>query len=137
MTSSTGIVLDTNTIVSALLLPRSISRQAVDHALTVGTVLASQATLDELDDVLRRPKFDRYLHEEERLRFLSAYISTVHILDVTIVLTDCRDAKDNKFLELAMTGAAICIVSGDRDLLELAPYHGIAILSPRDFLQAW
>jgi len=137
VTSNPGIVLDTNTIVSALLLPRSISRQAFDHAFAVGTVLVSQATLDELDDVLRRPKFDRYLTEEERLHFLSAFISTVEILAVTTVVTDCRDAKDNKFLELAIDGAATCIVSGDRDLLELAPYHGIAILSPRDFLQTW
>ena len=137
MTNSTTFVLDTNMVVSALLLPRSITRQALDHAFANGVVLASQTTLDELGDVLRRPKFDRYVDEEGRLRFLSSYIHGVLIVDVAITITDCRDAKDNKFLELAVSGAAACIVSGDRDLLDLAPYQGIDILSPNDFLQAY
>lgn len=137
MTSNIRFILDTNALVSALLLPRSITRRAVDHAFECGQVLASQATLDELADVLRRPKFDRYVVEEERVRFLSTYIQAVQIIEVTITLTDCRDEKDNKFLELAVSGAANCIVSGDRDLLELQPYQGISILSPSDFLQAY
>jgi len=132
-----AFVLDTNTVVSALLLPRSITRQAFDHAFTIGSVLASQTTLDELDDVLRRPKFDRYVKEEGRLRFLATYIGDIQIVEVRITITDCRDAKDNKFLELAVSGMAKCIVSGDRDLLELAPYRGIAILSPNEFLQVY
>ena len=129
------IVLDTNTIVSALLLPRSVPRKAFDSAMSVGTVLASQVTIDELDAVLRRPKFDRYVHEDERLRFLATYIHAVTLVAPTITMRDCRDQKDNKFLELAVDGNASCIVSGDSDLLDLAPYRGIVILSPKDFLQ--
>lgn len=136
MTDKLRIVLDTNTAVSAVLLPRSITRKAFDRAFEIGQVLASEATLDELDEVLRRPKFDRYVTEEERERFLTMVIHEVQVIDVAITLTDCRDAKDNKFLELAVSGAAQCIVSGDRDLLELHPYRGIAILSPHDFLEA-
>jgi predicted nucleic acid-binding protein len=61
MTSEPRFVLDTGVIVSAVLLPRSVPRKAVDLAFTRGRVLASAETIDELNEVLRRPKFNRYL----------------------------------------------------------------------------
>ena len=94
----------------------------------------SVATIDELDDVLRRGKFDRYVLEDERLRFLSAFIRDTMLVDVTVAVAECRDAKDNKFLELAVSGNATCIVSGDNDLLELCPFRGIPIVTPQDFV---
>lgn len=56
-TSSDLFVLDTNVIVSAILSPRSVPRQAFDRAFLLGTILVSDAILVEVDDVLRRPKF--------------------------------------------------------------------------------
>ena len=70
MTNSDRFVLDTNVIVSAILSPRSIPRQAFDLAFSLGNVLVSDSILVEIDDVLRRPKFERYVSEEERLQFL-------------------------------------------------------------------
>ncbi len=61
------VVIDTNVVVSAVLLPCSVPRQAFDRAMAHGTVLISSATVAELNDVLRRPHFDRYVHEDERL----------------------------------------------------------------------
>lgn len=94
----------------------------------------STDTIDELDEVLRRPKFNRYLREEERLLFLAAFIRDVKVIDITEKLTECRDPKDNKFLELAISGNAACIVSGDSDLLVLNPFRGVAILTPQEFI---
>ncbi len=56
---------------------------------------------------------------------------------ITIIeqITDCRDPKDNKFLELAINGNATCIITGDKDLLVLHPFRGISILTPRLFLE--
>jgi predicted nucleic acid-binding protein len=54
---------------------------------------------------------------------------------VTIRLRECRDPKDDKFLELAIAGKASHIISGDQDLLMLSPFHGVAILTPVDFLR--
>lgn len=48
----------------------------------------------------------------------------------------CRDASDDKFLEVIVNGHASCLVSGDKDLLSLHPFRGIPILSPADFLKA-
>lgn len=135
MTSNARYVLDTGVLVSALLLPRSVPRQAVDQAFARGIVLASVATIDELDEVLRRPKFDRYVQEDERLRFLDMFIRDTSLVEVRDIVTECRDVKDNKFLELALSGNATCIVSGDSDLLVLHPFRGsIAIVTPHEFL---
>ena len=45
-----------------------------------------------------------------------------------------KDKKDNKFLELAVTSQADCIVSGDQDLLVLHPFRGVPIVTPRGFV---
>ena len=47
-------------------------------------------------------------------------------------VADCRDAKDNKYLELALAAGAWAIVSGDADLLALHPWRGVRILRPAD-----
>ncbi len=132
--SESRFVLDTGVLVSALLLPLSVPRQAVDLAFAHEIVMVSAAFIDELNEVLRRPKFNRYLEEKERLLFLSAFIRDAAVVDVTENPTACRDPEDDKFLELAVAGDATCIVSGDRDLLVLSPFRGIPVLTPREFL---
>ena len=135
MTSNVRAVLDTNVMVSAALLPRSTPRRAFDRVLEQGTSLISLATLAELNEVLRRPRFNSYLREDERLAFLAALVRESELVEVTAAAVSvCRDPKDDKFLELALSGAATHIISGDDDLLALHPFRGIAILSPHDFV---
>lgn len=50
-------------------------------------------------------------------------------------VTVCRDPKDNKFLELAVTAEASCIISGDQDLLMLSTFNDIPIVSAAEFLE--
>jgi uncharacterized protein len=127
-------VLDTNVVVSAVLLPRSVPRKAFDLAFIRGIVLVSETMLDELDDVLRRPRFERYIPEDERLQFLTNFIRDATVVEVIEVITDCRDPKDNKFLELAVSGCATCIISGDADLLVLHPFRSIPVMTPNKFV---
>ena len=56
------------------------------------------------------------------------------MIDVVDVVTDCRDPKDNKFLESALSGKGSHIITGDSDLLVLHPFRGIAIVNPNSFL---
>ncbi|HLG13467.1 MAG TPA: putative toxin-antitoxin system toxin component, PIN family [Blastocatellia bacterium] len=135
MTSSLRSVFDTNTIVSALLLPDSKPREALDRAQGRGKILISMPTLLELSEVIARKKFDKYLSEEQRKEFLAALVTQAELLGVTEKITDCRDPKDNKFLELAVCGSADCNVSGEGDLLVLHPFRGILILQPGEFLK--
>jgi putative PIN family toxin of toxin-antitoxin system len=127
-------VFDTSVVVSAVLLPRSVPRQAFDRALERGKLLVSAATVDELNEVLHRPRFNKYVLEEERMEFLAALLREAELVEVIEVVTQCRDPKDNKFLELAASGSATCVVTGDQDLLALNPFRGIPLWTPQEFL---
>ena len=97
-------VFDTNVLVSSLLLPDSKPRQALDKALREGKVLVSFAALAELYDVLSRKQFRRYVDEEEVRSFLAALTREAQWIDVEARIQACRDPKDDKFLELAVSG---------------------------------
>lgn len=127
-------VFDTSVVVSAVLLPHSVPRQAFDRAQDEGKVLISEATVDELNEVFRRHRFERYVKEVQRLEFLAALIGKAEWIQVTEVVLECRDPKDNKFLELAVSGGATHLISGDNDLLVLHPFRGIQIMTPQMFL---
>lgn len=128
------VVLDTNVVVSAVLLANSVPRRAFDKALDEGKILISVPVLLELAEALSHKKLNKYLLEEERMRFLVGLLKEVELVEITEEITACRDTKDNKFLELAVNGKADCIISGDNDLLVLNPFRGIKILTPREYL---
>jgi uncharacterized protein len=127
-------VLDSNVLVSAALFKGSISRQAFNKAAVDGQILMSEAVLAELQDVFNRPRFDRYSSSELRAAFLTDLLMVVEQVEITETVSVCRDPKDNKFLELAVSGQATCILSSDKDLLVLNPFQEITILTPADFL---
>ena len=127
-------VFDTNVLISAALFKASVPRQALDLARTIGNVIMSWPTMAELQEVLGRERFDKYITEEERMLFLEVLALEIISVEITETVTDCRDLKDNKFLEVAVNGDADCIVSGDGDLLVLNPFRGIPIVMPQEFL---
>jgi len=134
MRNEARLVIDTNLWISRLLVPDGTAARAVNHALAWGTPLASRETLAELGDVLAREKFDRYISREDRQQFLYLLGAIVRVVPVTTHISACRDPRDDKFLEVALNGGAQLILSGDRDLLALNPFHTIEIISPADFL---
>lgn len=129
------IVLDTNVIISGILFPFSTPGKAFDIVLVEHKLLMSAETVAELEEVLLRPKFDKYLDDEDRAAYLESIFSKMEPILIGIAITDCRDPKDNKFLELAVSGNADLIISGDDDLLVLNPFRGIPIKKPQDFLE--
>ena len=135
MKNKVRAVIDTNVAVSAVLLLRSVSRQAFDFVVLQAQLLVSEEMLVELDEVLCRPKFNKYISERQRLEFFAALVRKANIIQVSDVITDCRDKKDNKFLELAISGKANHIISGDNDLLILNPFRSVVIASPATFLE--
>ena len=128
------VVFDTNTLVSAVILPRSVPARAYQQVRQTGEIAVSEATLAELLDVLQRPKFDKYISLEKRLLFHAELVDIAFDIPVTHTVTDCRDPKDNKFLELSLSASATTLITGDADLLVLHPFQGVLILTPADFL---
>lgn len=136
MTEQSLWVLDTNVLISRLLAPSGVAGQAVDHALARGILLVSEETLDELVEVLSRAKSDPYVSREDRRRFVELLGGVARVVLIPRKLRACRDARNDKFLDVAVNGGAAAIITGDRDLLDLDPFHGVRIVSPSDFL-AW
>lgn len=127
-------VLDNNVLVSAALLA-GVPRKAFDTVLDSGTVLVSIPVLLELADVLNRPRFDAYVTHDERMRFMVSFLKVAEMVEINETFTVCRDPKDDKLLDLAVSGNANVLVTGDKDLLVLSPFHGIDIITPRDLLE--
>jgi uncharacterized protein len=133
-TNERRFVCDVNVIISAVLIPGSKPDRALRKAQDLGQLLVSESIWLELEQVLARPKFNRYTTPEERNDFLVDLSETVQFIDVTEQINECRDPKDNKYLELALSGQAECIVTGDDDLLVLNPWRGVEILNVQEFL---
>lgn len=131
------LVIDSNVWIAALLSPAGTARQLVDTVLDHEIeILMSESTFAELVSRLDRPKFDRYRDPESWNSFLTALVElALWHEDAETATGASRDADDDKFLALAVTGQAEAIISGDRDLLELVSHEGIPILTPAQFLQ--
>jgi putative PIN family toxin of toxin-antitoxin system len=128
------IVVDTNALISRLLVPDSLPGQVVRKAVDTAQLLVSEATLTELADVLSRSKFDAYVSIEDRQEFFRRLSRVAEVVQITYIIHACRDPKDDKFLELAVNGNADLIVTGDDDLLVLNPFRGIPIITPASYL---
>jgi putative PIN family toxin of toxin-antitoxin system len=127
--------VDTNVFASAILFPRSVPRQVVDHALDHGVVIFSDATMSELAEVLSRSKFDSFVSRADRELFLAQIESAAEFVPLIQLVRACRDPKDDKFLEVALNGRADVIITGDADLLRMHPWKDVAVLSPANYLK--
>ncbi len=126
------VVLDTNTLVSALLFRRdnwSWLRSAWKDGSII-PVLCAETTL-ELITVLSYPKFklsqtDQEGFLEEILPYCATSPNPEHRADIA----PCRDPKDQVFLELALETHVEFLVSGDKDIQSYSPPPGLKIVSP-------
>ncbi len=89
---------------------------------------------DEIGEVLARPKFARGIADDRRREILELLLAAALWVEPSERVHDCRDRKDNAYLELARAAEASMIVSGDMDLLMLDPWCGVRIVRPADFL---
>jgi putative PIN family toxin of toxin-antitoxin system len=128
------VVIDTNVFISALLNPVGTPRKVINIAISQFTILQSEATYQELETRISKKKFDKYLEKDDRLDFLPSLKNRSLFVDILHETTVCSDSDDNKFLELALSGMAQYIITGDNDLLSLNTYQGIRIITPAEFL---
>ena len=132
--SAPRVVVDTNVLISRVLLPQSTPAQAVRKAYLEGRLLVSEETMNELGEVLSRRKLDHYVSVDQRKQFLRDLASIVEFVPIIYRVRECRDPEDDKFLELALNGSASVIVTGDKSLLRMNPWRGIGIVTAARFL---
>ena len=129
-------VLDTNVLVSALITPAGASARLLkaqrDGAFELVT---SPLLLEELAEVLQRPKFRRYVTEAEA----RAYVEMVRVdsivlddPDSTMAGPEPVDPDDRFLVELARSVPVDALVSGDARLLDLRP--AVPVMTPAEFL---
>ena len=132
------VVLDTNVLISAALRRDGRPRAVVDAVREErGVLLFSDETFAELRTRLLLPKFDPCVSQEGRAIYLAQLEAVSEWVPIVGAKLGCRDPDDDKLLETALMGAADCLVTGDRDLLEMSPFQNIPILSPNGFLDTW
>jgi putative PIN family toxin of toxin-antitoxin system len=127
-------VFDANVIVSAFLFKNSSPRLALETAKNQGIIILSDTVIDELSNVLSRSKFDRYLAKSIRQELLETLVEASLLVQPSESIDECRDPKDNKYLELAISGHAESLITGDEDLLVLNPFRNIKIITVLEFL---
>ena len=127
------IVLDTNVFVSAVLKANSLPFLVLRWIDQHGGLLKSAATEREILSVLARPHIAAVTIPTFR-DDLARMLATAELVTITERIASCRDPHDDKFLELAVSGRADLIVSGDADLLALNPFRGIPIVTPAMFV---
>ena len=131
------LVLDTNSVVSALLWRNVAHRMFLEARRRNARFYSSPFLLNELADVLERSKFDAVFAKRETSRpvLFHDYLAIVTVVHPTFVPNAVPDdPPDNHVLACALAARATTIVSGDGHLLDLNPYRSIPILDARDLL---
>lgn len=143
---SSRVVFDPNVLVSAAISRRGVPRERLNRWEQGQFELVIPAeVLFELQEVLARPKFRRYLSEAEAIGYVlrihdeAAEVSEELPEDVVRGVTG--DPDDDYLAGVAFRGRADIIVSGDRHLLDLGTIRdGLGnvlarVLTPREFLE--
>lgn len=130
-------ISDTNTFLSALFDETSVPAMALKKARLHHVLLISEPVKAEYRRVFFRTKFDKYISVSSRIEFIENIIHHSFPVNITEEISECRDPKDDKWLSLAVSAKADCIVTGDKDLLVLHPFRNIPILNAADFLNSF
>jgi putative PIN family toxin of toxin-antitoxin system len=137
MTPSTAdgrLVVDSNVWISALAFggaPRQVFEAIVLGGLRL---VVSAEVLTEVRRVVVVKVPDFAGDVEALVGVMQDHLEVVSLGSITIDV--CRDPDDNRVLETAILGQAAAIVSGDKDLLVLEGYEGVAIVTPQEWLSS-
>ena len=139
MRSAPRAVLDTNVVLSALLFARGrLARLRLAWQQAGFQPLASTATTQELVRTLTYPKFK--LTAEDQRELLADYLPYCMPISTPAKpprTPPCRDPLDVPFLQLAITGNADFLVTGDKDLLSLTGRIRCPIVTAEEFLSSF
>ncbi len=129
------VVLDTNWYVSATINRRS--RKTLYDILTNNSVeiLYSKEILEEYQNVIIRPKFSKYIRQNQAIRFINLVISELKEIEIKTAIRLSRDSKDDFLLSISIDGDADFLVTGDDDLLALGEIGKTKIVTKSKFLE--
>ena len=124
------VVLDTNVLLAAF-ATRGLCEAVFEVCLAAHEIVLSEHILKELRRHLRVKFKVPASHADQVIAFLREHAALVK--PAKVPASACRDRSDLPVLGTAVAAEADCLVTGDRDLLDLKEFRGIPILSPRAF----
>ena len=127
------IVIDTNVIASAVFFggrPAELLRMIV---LREHLAVATDEIVDEYQATINY-LLEKYGGKRLQLSIVPIF-SAMEIIPAKTKVEFCRDPDDNKFISCAIDGHCYYIVSGDKDLLSLAQFANIKIVTVSEFLK--
>lgn len=126
-------ILDTNLWISFL-----IGKQLSELKLLIseGVIIPvySQELLQEFLQVTQRQKFKKYFKSQAIIELIVFLNEIGKIVEITSMVSICRDPKDNYLLALAKDDNVDFLITGDKDLLILKRFEKTIILSYNEFL---
>jgi uncharacterized protein len=125
------IVLDTNIWIS-FLIGKKLSSLVTAIAESAVEIFLSDKLLNEITKVLKYPRLEHRVSEAKLHKLFKIFKNEIKKIQPACSISDCRDAKDNFLLELAVSANADYLVTGDSDLLVLNPYRGIKIIKAHE-----
>jgi len=129
------VVIDTNILVSFAIRPNPDFEKIFDHIAAHGVSLVSEDTIAELFDVMSRAKFRKYVPLDQSIDYVEWYVGISEQVIATEHVVACRDPKDDKFLSLAVSGKADCIIAGDHHLLDMGKFNDIPVYRTAEFIR--
>ena len=127
------VVIDVNIFVSSFLWEGN-PKKVVDRVIEgIDELYITQEILEQISEVLRRPKFNADKESVKYYMKLIEEIANELISDIKIQ-NGSRDIDDNTILECGITGNVDYIITGDDDLLVLKEFNGIKIVTPKEYL---
>ncbi|MFL6466118.1 MAG: putative toxin-antitoxin system toxin component, PIN family [Bryobacteraceae bacterium] len=125
------VVVDTTVWISALIFG-GVPLRSLRHAVAFYTIAISREIYNEIADVFCRPKFVGKVNTAFVVEELDLFLNKAKAewFSLRGNITDCLDPRDDKFLDCALVAGANVILSSDRHLRRMDPYHGIRILNP-------
>jgi putative PIN family toxin of toxin-antitoxin system len=127
------VVFNANVVASTLLFRNGRLQWLREHWQSAQCdPLISKSNVEELQRIFLYSKFK--MQNELKMELLSLYLSSCEVIHVNQVCTvECRDAKDQKYLNLAVAGNADVLVTGDEDLLVLNEQLPFVIETPAEY----
>jgi len=124
------VTLDTNVWIAAF-ISRGYCAELVEYLGRVHSIVVSEFIIGEIRDKLTGKFLFSVESTEKAIKLTLSVSEVVEIepLDVRV----SRDHSDDNILATAMAGECECIITGDRDLLDLVSYNEIKIMRPSEF----
>jgi len=124
-------IFDSNIWISYLITRRldKLVSVILQHHLTV---LTNRQLIEEIQGVLLRPKFKKYIKRSDIKEFVAIHLKLCSFVETDVTANVLKDPKDNFLLDLYDVGKATILVSGDKEFLHEASQLNYQVMTLRE-----